>query len=350
MGGSERNITQLLTHVDREQFHIHLAFLAGGNLSNEMKQKGFSLYPLSLGGIYTAKGMRNLLFLRNLVKEQDISLILTYHEASDIYGFLLSKICRVPVVTNRRDMGFKTRSRYALAYQLVGRQFNGVVSVCDAVQNAVIGYKWFPTVPMITIYNGIDANEYKPSSIKESNKPIVGIVANFRKIKGLDYFIEAASLVVKHQQDVQFIIIGEDHAGEKAELVALAAKRNIKENVHILDHAADISCTIAFFDVAVLSSLSEGFSNAILEYMAAEKPVVATDVGGNREAVVHGETGFLVPPKDANALFEAILVLLKDKEKSRQFGVAGRKHIEAKFSLEKMIHAYESLFHQFCKK
>jgi glycosyltransferase involved in cell wall biosynthesis len=361
MGGSERTVTRLLTHTDREQFKIHVACLTSGRLSQEMQTMGFPIYPLLEGGIYTKYGLHNILYLRKIIKEHDIALIVTYHEASDFYGLLVSKICGVPVVTNRRDMGFKTKRQHAIAYRLCGRYFNGVVSVCDAVKNAVIAYKWFPkdeTFPKITIYNGINLVEYdtqkKEGLTRESigigsRGPIIGVVANLRKIKGVVYLIEAASLIVKQYAEAQFVIIGHD-MGEKIILDALIKERNLTKNVHFLKHRLDVVDLISLFDVAVLSSLSEGFSNVLLEYMASEKPVVATDVGGNCEAVRHGETGFLVPPGNARALYEAIFLLLKDKEKARQFGMAGRKRVEKLFSLEKMISGYESLFRQFCKK
>jgi glycosyltransferase involved in cell wall biosynthesis len=360
MGGSERTVTRLLTHVDRKQFSLHVACFISGRLSQEMQTKGFPIYPLLQGGIYTKNGLKNIGHLRTLIKEHDISLILTFHEASDFYGLLLSKICGVPVITNRRDMGFKTKRQHAIAYRLFGRYFNGVVSVCDAVQNAVINYKWFPkdeNFPKITIYNGIDLVEYghkKESILRESigihsRGPLVGIIANLRKIKGVVYLIEAARLIVKHQADAQFVIVGHD-MGEKIVLDSLIKEGNLTKNVHFLKHRLDVVDLISLFDVAVISSLSEGFSNVLLEYMASWKPVVATDVGGNCEAVLHGETGFLVPPGDAHALYEAILLLLTDTEKAQRFGIAGRKRVETLFSLEKMISGYESLFRQFCKK
>jgi len=103
---------------------------------------------------------------------------------------------------------------------------------------------------------------------------------------------------------------------------------------------------ISIFDVAVLTSLSEGFSNVILEYMASAKPVVATEVGGNPEIVVHGETGLLVPPADSNALATAILSILENKEVALRFGMAGRKRVEERFCLDVMLRNYENLFEE----
>jgi glycosyltransferase involved in cell wall biosynthesis len=146
---------------------------------------------------------------------------------------------------------------------------------------------------------------------------------------------------------VEFVIIGGDvhEAGDSMDDMKLFAKgMNIAEKIHFLGERKDIADLISIFDVGVISSLSEGFSNVILEYMASGKPVVATDVGGNREAVMHGETGLLVPPENAHKLAEGIKVFLENREIALRCGLAGRKRVEKEFSLKGMIGKYENMF------
>ena len=98
-------------------------------------------------------------------------------------------------------------------------------------------------------------------------------------------------------------------------------------------------------DVACLTSHSEGFSNSIIEYMAAGVPVIATDVGGAKEAIVEGETGFLVPPNDTSAIADRISKLLNmNKIDREQFGIAGRKRVELLFSMDAQLEAFEALY------
>jgi glycosyltransferase involved in cell wall biosynthesis len=119
---------------------------------------------------------------------------------------------------------------------------------------------------------------------------------------------------------------------------------NIADKIHFLGGRKDIADLISIFDVAVISSLSEGFSNVLLEYMASAKPVVATDVGGNREAVIHGETGLLVPSENSQKLAEAIRVFLDNRDIALRYGLAGRKRVENEFTLQRMIGEYENIF------
>jgi glycosyltransferase involved in cell wall biosynthesis len=280
----------------------------------------------------------------------------TYHEASDFYGLVLSKVCQVPIISNRRDMGFKTGSHHNMAYKLFGKLFNAVITVSEAVEKEVIKQNWFQVDRIFTIYNGVDTKEYKSKDdivrIKQSigigtTHPVVGMIANLRKIKGIRYFIEAASIISKKNSQVQFLIIGVDMnepGCTKGEMELFAKDCNVDKNVRFLGKRTDIPDLISIMDIGVIASLSEGFSNAIIEYMASSKPVVATDVGGNREAVLQCETGLLVPPADSHALASAILSILEDKEAALRFGIAGRERVEEKFSLDVMLRKYENLF------
>jgi len=183
----------------------------------------------------------------------------------------------------------------------------------------------------------------------QSESFVVGMVANIRKVKGYLYFLDAARIILRYNRNVQFVMIGYDAI--KSDFTTEGLKRygeeiRISENLHFLGGKLDIPDLISIFDVAVLASLSEGFSNVILEYMASSKPVVATEVGGNPEIVVHGETGLLVPPADSDALASAILSILEDKDMALRFGMAGRKRVEERFSVDIMLRNYENLFEQ----
>ena len=357
VGGSERNITQLMAGIDQKRFHLFLACIYAGNLAQDMRDNGYQVFTLNEGGIYTAKGMKNIIFLRKLIRDNGISLIVTYHEASDFYGLVLAKICHVPVISSRRDMGFKTKSHQRMAYRLVGRFFDAVLTVCEAVRQEAIRLGWFPPHKIYPIYNGVDLEEHDKvthnyNAIKknvgiETGHQVVGMVANIRRVKGIQYFIEAASIICKKIPRVEFIIVGADFKRPgytQHDMELLAERLHIGEKIHFLGVRTDVAELISVFDVAVMSSLSEGFSNTILEYMVSSKPVVATDVGGNPEAVIHGETGFLVAPGNPELLATSICSLLENRILALRFGIAGRKRVEQKFSVETMIKCYELLF------
>lgn len=355
-GGSERNISQLLAGIDKDKFEPYVACLTSEKLSENVNDQGASAIDLNEGGIYTIAGFKNLVFLRRLVYEKHISLIVTYHESSDFYGLALSRLCNIPIISTRRDMGFKTEFHHRLAYKLVGGCFDAVITVSDAVKKEVVKRRWFPEERIRTIYNAIDTADYgnghHGTALKKSlgihpESPVVGMVANVREIKGHPYFVQAASIIHRTNHDAQFLMIGYDMKNSPLTIAGLkrqGEEMGIFQNLHFLGGREDVADLISIFDVAVLTSLSEGFSNVILEYMASSKPVVATEVGGNPEIVVHGETGLLVPPADPAALASAILSILEDGEVALRFGRAGRKRIEERFGLGVMLRNYENLF------
>ena len=130
----------------------------------------------------------------------------------------------------------------------------------------------------------------------------------------------------------------------EAELKEQVQRLGLDKRVHFLGLRQDIPRILALLDVFVLPSLSEGLSMAILEAMIAGKPVVATQVGGNPELVLHGETGFLVPPQDSEALAASLAALLTNRQQADQFAERGKRRAEGQFSLGTMVRAYQTLY------
>jgi glycosyltransferase involved in cell wall biosynthesis len=191
-----------------------------------------------------------------------------------------------------------------------------------------------------TIYNGLNLTEwnsaFKPTTT--SYKLLVTTVGNIRRVKGHDIFIKAAASMVPHFPNVSFSIAGDVLEPDYfAELQALVRNLNLSDHLHFDGSVTDLHHYLSAADIFVLPSRSEGFSNAILEAMAASLPVVATDVGGNSEAVKDGITGFLVPSNDPAALASAITRLLSDPSQAKAMGAAGKVLVTENFTIEAMM-------------
>ena len=155
--------------------------------------------------------------------------------------------------------------------------------------------------------------------------------------------IEAAARVTDKCPDCHFLLVGDDR-GIRKNLEIRVKELSIDKNIVFLGQRNDIPDLLAASDISVLSSHEEGFSNVILESMAAGLPVVATCVGGNPEVIVHGENGWLVPPKNPQKLALKILDLLQNPEKAKKWGEAGRHHVQMHFSDKKMLEEYIKLY------
>jgi len=171
----------------------------------------------------------------------------------------------------------------------------------------------------------------------------VTIVANLRhSVKDLPTFLRAARRVRSAVPDTAFVVAGEgDLIGP---MRALAAELGLDGAVFFVGRCEKIAELLAISDVCALSSVAEGFSNSILEYMAAARPVVATDVGGAREAVEHGHTGYLVRPGDDEALATHIVSLLRHPSRARSMGARGRLVVEQRFSCEAQLDRTQRLY------
>src|SRR6185436_758948 len=168
-------------------------------------------------------------------------------------------------------------------------------------------------------------------------------VANLRHpVKNHPMFLRAASRVRDALPQARFVIAGEGELMNP--MRAMAEQLGLSKSVFFIGRCDRIGDLLDLSDVCVLASRAEGFSNAILEYMAAARPVVATDVGGAREAVVEGETGYLVASDDDRTMAERIITLLSDPQRARAMGEGGRRIIKQKFSCEAQLEKTQTLY------
>ena len=212
-------------------------------------------------------------------------------------------------------------------FRFTAKDCKKCIANCHAVKDQMIQQENLPPEKIEVIYNGLDLSEYqetlKNKSLREelgivNGTPLVGLIANFNfEIKGHVYFLGAAKKILEKVPDAKFVLVGDGPLRARYEEVV--RELNIKKDVYFLGKRIDVPAIISNLDVSVLSSTNEGFSNVIMESMAAGKPVVATNVGGSREMVMDGVTGYLVPPADSQSMANAIIDLLQNPEKPRRW-------------------------------
>jgi glycosyltransferase involved in cell wall biosynthesis len=274
-------------------------------------------------------------------------------------GAFLSPLLRVRAfVSSRRSLGhFKANRPAALLIERAANHFASVVVAnSEAVKRDVMIREGLAGEQVIVIHNGIDMTRFagcrgalmrQQVDIAESAQ-VVGVVANFISYKGHECFLAAWQRVSTAYPHAVAILIGDGRTRERVE--RLAEELQLTGSVRFLGNRPDVPMLLAAIDILVHPSEQEGFSNAILEGMAAGRPVIATDVGGNAEAVVHEETGLLVPSGDPAALAAAIERLFAHPEMAREFGAAGRRRVEREFGMDRMTSAYERLYVDVLRK
>ena len=203
---------------------------------------------------------------------------------------------------------------------------------------------------VLTIHNGLDLSDWSTASrsAKTSGRVLIATVGNIRAVKGHDVLIRAAALTMPRFPNALFSIAGDVlEPAYFAELQSLIRDLNLSDHFVFAGGVTDLRRYLAETDIFVLPSRSEGFSNAIVEAMAASLPVVATNVGGNSEAVQDGISGLLVPREDPAALSSAINRLLADPAMAAAMGAAGREIVTRRFTtgamMDQITGAYQAL-------
>lgn len=354
-GGTEKQLYLLTSSLDPDKFRPIIIQLCPDNSVPVRvgKIEGVNLIHFPTSKLYNFNGFRHIKYLLTLSKENQIDIIHTFFEKSEILGWLIKKLARVPVwVTSRRDLGFKRKKIYNKIFQFTSWDCTKCIANCFAVKDQILHEENIPSERVEVIYNGIDISGYQPISqpktLREELRigretPLVGLIANFNfEIKGHLYFLGAAKKILESLTNVKFILVGDGPLRSRYEEVA--QELNIGKDLFFLGERSDIPFILHSLDVSVLSSTSEGFSNVILESMATGKPVVATNVGGSKEMIQDGVTGYLVPPANSIAMADAIISLLKNPEKAVAMGEMGRKVVQERFTLEAMVKKHEDLY------
>jgi len=251
-----------------------------------------------------------------------------------------------------RGMGWRERAkaRYYRALDNTTSRFNrAVVAVSEAVRTDLIE-QGMAESRIVVIRNGIEIHPREPAAgrrLRESlgigpQDPVVGMVGRLSPQKDYPTFLRAAKRIAAAFPAARFLIAGEGPL--RGELAVSARELGLEGKAVFLGHRPDIVAVVSALDVFVLSSRWEGLPLAVLEAMAAVKPVVATAVPGTAEAVVEGETGFLVPLSDDRALAEKTISLLRDPALRRKLGDAGRARVEGEFDRGRMADDHEALY------
>jgi glycosyltransferase involved in cell wall biosynthesis len=358
-GGSERQALQLTRLLHNSgRYQVSLACLkADGVLRSQIADLDLGeipCYPLT--SFYDANALIQLRqFVRDL-RRLKIDVVHTHDFYTNIFGMVAGWLAGVSVrIASRRETsGMRSRvqqkaqrAAYALAHQIVANS--------EAVQRKLI-VEGMRKNKITVIHNGFDPNRVISSQVhsrdealgalgieQNSAKAFVTIVANMRhEVKDYPTFLRAVQRVSDAVPDVGFLLAGEGEL--KSSLESLAAELGIANKAVFLGRVENIATLLSVSDVGVLASKAEGFSNSILEYMAAGCPVVATDVGGAREAIVEGDTGFMVASGDDEAMAERIVSLLRDPAKAQLMGQQGARIVERKFSLRASLQKTEALY------
>jgi len=359
VGGMRRHLIDLLRYTDRSLF-VPMVAGPADELATQLTMAGAEFFPVPFKGELDPPGdFRAVRQLVSLLKHRRVTIVHAHGAKAGfvarIAGVLAGTPVRILTVHNSifyaEWPAFKKRL-FALADNLLARATSRIITVSEALRREYVAEERLKPALVVTIRNGVDPEEFRIHEDRGSLRqrlglprrvPVVGTVARLAPQKGLNYLVQAAGLLPPPRRPF-FVVVGDGPL--RAELERLVAATGVTQNFLFTGRRDDLPALLNAFDLFVLPSLYEGLGLALLEAMAAARPVVATAVGGIPEVVVDGETGILVPPRDAGALAAAIDRLLTDNELATRMGQAGRERVGKYFTVEKMARAVMALYRE----
>lgn len=347
-GGAERVISSLSASLNTGRRRVVVGLFRPGWLQTECERLGVETiimplsWPLHLGWFLNC--------LR-LIRRERVALIHAHEFSAIVYGWIVSRLARIPFIgTIHGKNYFWEKARRRAAYRIIARTAT-LVAVSEDLKRFVVEKIGIPADRIKVVYNGVTpsppVNEAEVERCRveldiQAGDIVLGSVGSLYPVKGHTFLFDAMPAVLERFPNTVLIIAGRGEL--EVPLKDQAKSLGIEQHIRLLGMRQDIPRLLALMDVFVLPSLSEGLSMALLEAMAAGKPVVATQVGGNPELVEEGKTGMLVTAEDASELAASLITMLEEPTTMHFFGRIGAVRVQRQFSTHRMSNQYADLY------
>jgi glycosyltransferase involved in cell wall biosynthesis len=354
VGGAQTHLVQLLEGLDRRRFAPQVCALKRtGELLDAMARLGVPVRDGGLGRtVMGPSGAAVLWRLCRLMRRERIDVAHAYLFHPNVLAPLAARLARVPaVIVSKRSLDRYPSRPVRWAVRAGNALADRVMVNAEAIARFVAAEESCPRSRMTLVPNGVgdetlaapaDRAAARAALGLPADAPVVGALSRLTWKKGVTHLVAAAPRLLEAVPDARVVVAGDGEL--RGELEAQARALGVGDRVRFLGTRRDPLALLAAIDVLALPSVVEGMSNALLEAMARGRPVVATDVGGNPEVVVDGETGFVVPAGDPERLAAAVGKLLQAPELAAEMGAAGRRRVEARYRAAHMVAAVERLY------
>lgn len=352
-GGLERMVIDLIGVQRAAGHHCRaICLFQPSALGGELEAQGIEVQACRKRGGFDLAALRRL---RGGLRATPGAVVHThnanahYHTVAAAVGLPIARL-----INTRHGMGAaQPRSRGEWLYRRAMRRTDTVAAVCEAARARFAQQGVAPRGRLLAVPNGIRIDRFPPASEEHRTSlrsdlglapdtRVIGTVGRLNPVKDQATLLRAFARLRGDFCHAALVLVGD--GASRGSLESQAAAMGIGDAVHFLGDRSDVRELLQGFDVFALCSLSEGYSIALLEACASGLPIVATDVGGNREIVVDGRNGLLVPPARDDALADAFATLLRDPAGAAAMGCAGREWALREASIETMARRYDALY------
>jgi len=351
----------LIRFLEQKGFEV-TTVCSEGSYFSQLQKEGLRLHPIPIArSMNLFSHIRSLYILHRHLRKNPYDIIHVHTPIASLLGRIAARLAGVPIrIYTAHGFYFhddmpNLKRRFHVALERFGARWGDFIfTQSEEDRETAIREKISPPEHIRTIGNGIDVRHFDPAQITEGTSaryraefgipdgaPIIGIIGRIVREKGYFEFVEAAARILRQLPETNFLCIGEtlksDHDATGAELHRRIADLKLDGRIHFAGLRSDIRELLSIMNIYTLPSYREGMPRSILEAMAMERPVVATNIRGCREEIVEGRTGHLVPPRDADALAKAVISLLRDPSKAADMGRSGRLRVLEFFTEEKVL-------------
>lgn len=359
IGGGETFLLNHASRLDRAEFAPHVILASEGPLLERLRQLEVSTTVLPYRKDRSAMSALAVVgSLIRTIRRNRIRLVHLNDMELGKFGAIAARLCGVPVIWTCHGWWYASPPREVFYRVMLDR----VVSVSHAVQSSLTRRGILAPRQACVIHPGIDLERFAPAAPDVElaqqwelppGRVTVAIVGRFQPIKGHDVFLDAARLVARACPEAEFLIIGgnvfgvdEDAVNHRRLLARVEADPELRSRVRFLPFQSDMARAFSVVDLLVSASDAETFGMVHVEAMACGKPVVSTDRGGPADIVADGTTGFLVPPRNPEALAKRMIELCENPELRARMGEAGRARALEHFDVERQSASYQALYRQ----
>lgn len=356
VSGSENHLLTLASHLDRSWYRLTFCLLIERKLDLSAYVAALEAVGVEVVRFPIHADLDPLLLWRlaRFLRAKKLDIVHTHLIHGDLYGTLAARLAGVPFVvsTKHNDNAFRRQRFYAWLDRNLARYQDRIITISYHLKRFCVEVEGLPADKIVPIHYGLDMKAFLKSADDgaavrtEFSIPVdahlVGVVGRLTEQKGHTYLLEAFAEVVQTLPSAHLLVIGDGELSSNLEYQV--TRLGLHDNVTFAGYRQDVSRIMVALDVMAMPSLWEGFGLVLLEAMAAAKPIVATRVSAIPEIVADGETGLLVPPKDPEGLARALLALLHDPARAQEMGRRGRRRLEERFTVARMVEQTQAVY------
>lgn len=357
VGGAKTHVLSLIRELSKN-IDVKLVSLRPGAFSEDARKMGINVEVVKRGNIVS--DIRRVI---DIIREEGFDIIHSHGAKANMFSVIIRRFQEIPSITTvhsdyRLDylQSILKRLSFGLINTVSLRFIDYYIGVSDSFKEMLVKRNFDPDL-IFTVYNGIDFENELPiydkhtfldkfnltGSINDDDL-IVGILARLDPVKGIGTLLQAAKIVLNKHSNVKFIIAGDGK--ERRNLERKIASLGISENVFLIGHTNEPNEAMSFFDINILTSLSESFPYVILEGARLKRATISSNVGGISDLIENGRNGFLISPGDYGSLAEKIMTLIENKDLREGFGENLYSDARARFSLKHMCETQLSIYNR----